>query len=288
MPEVLVTCVNYHNERETEAFIGKLGEQRIPGTLSTVVVNCNEAGDPDLSFIAGVPGVEVASPGRNLGYFGGAAYGLRRYLEDNPLPDWVVVSNTDIAFPDRDFFGRLLALYPEGAGVVAPSIHSNLSSRDQNPYMARRPPAARMHFYKWIFRFYPVYTAYHALSLARGKLLSVVPGVTSGNAPGDAGAAGGPRSSPRSIYAPHGSFVLFHRRYFEAGGNLDHGAFLFGEEVFVAETARRLGLPVEYDPRLALLHREHATTGLFKNRKVARFQWEASAYCAEEFFSSGR
>ena len=284
MPEVLVTCVNYHNERETEAFVRKLQEQLVPGSLSAVVVNSNEAGNPELSSIAGVPGVKVFDPGRNLGYFGGAAYGLRRYLEENSLPEWVVVSNTDISFPDREFFGRLFALHPQGAGVIAPSIYSGLSGRDQNPYMARRPPAARMHFYKWAFRFYPVYTAYHALSLARRKLYSVIPASSAGSAPVKTEPAG----EPRGIYAPHGSFILFHRRYFQAGGSLDHGAFLFGEEVFVAETARRLGLSVEYDPRLSVEHREHATTGLFKNRKVARFQWEASAYCAEEFFSGRR
>lgn len=281
MPDFLVTCVNYHSERDTEAFTRELHGQRVPGSLSTVVVNCNEGGLPGLSSIARVSGVEVLNPGRNLGYFGGAAYGLGRYLEDNPLPDWVVVSNTDIAFPGRDFFGRLSALYPQGAGVVAPAIRSDLSGRDQNPYMARRPTAARMRFYERIFRFYPVYTAYHALALARKKLSRPVSG--------SAGPVVEPQHrSPRSIYAPHGSFILFHRRYFEAGGSLDHGAFLFGEEVFVAETARRLGLSVGYDPRLAVVHREHATTGLFKSRKVARFQWEASRYCAGEFFRDDR
>lgn len=43
----------------------------------------------------------------------------------------------------------------------------------------------------------------------------------------------------KSIYAPFGAFIVFHRQYFESGGHLSYGSFLFGEEIFITETARR-------------------------------------------------
>jgi GT2 family glycosyltransferase len=89
---------------------------------------------------------------------------------------------------------------------------------------------------------------------------------------------------PRTIYAPHCSFVIFNRKYFETGGTLKHGAFLFGEEIFVAETVRNLGFRIIYDPRFFVLHREHATTSILKGRKMLVYLREANDYCVNQFF----
>src|SRR2546428_801272 len=35
---------------------------------------------------------------KNLGYFGGADFGLRKYLSENNIPKWIIVSNVDIVF----------------------------------------------------------------------------------------------------------------------------------------------------------------------------------------------
>src|SRR6185437_3069774 len=63
------------------------------------------------------------------------------------------------------------------------------------------------------------------------------------------------------IYAPHGSLIIFSRRFFEAGGYLDKDLFLYGEEISVAEMCRSLSLPVLYEPRLRVVHNEHQSTG---------------------------
>ena len=137
-----------------------------------------------------------------------------------------------------------------------------------------------MHFYKWVFRFYLVYLAYQLLALTKQNLRDIISQINKTSNAADSIDL----RSPHEIYAPHGCFIIFHRSYFDAGGSLDHGAFLFGEEVFVAETARRLGVKVSHDPRLGVIHHEHMTTGRFKNRRLARYSWEASKFCADEFF----
>jgi GT2 family glycosyltransferase len=88
----------------------------------------------------------------------------------------------------------------------------------------------------------------------------------------------------RTIYAPQGSCLVFSRRYFEQGGSLEYPAFLFGEEIFVAETVLRLGLQVVYDPRLRVWHDEHASTGRLRSRKLARYVGQSAAYLADTFF----
>src|SRR5262249_2176510 len=91
-------------------------------------------------------------------------------------------------------------------------------------------------------------------------------------------------TGPVPIYAPHGSFIAFRRTYFERGGSLNHPVFLFGEEIFVAETARRLGLTISYDRRLEVIHREHKSTGYFPSPRISAYSSQAATYCADQYF----
>lgn len=288
---ILTVCVNYRNDEETASFVRQLLAQRGGFDQSVIVVDNSETplvGGPLHSLGNEYRNTRLYIPTKNLGYYGGAALGLREYIKICQLPAWIIVCNTDIEMQPA-FLSAFCDLYPADHhashhAIIAPSIYSTLSGMDQNPYMQRRPSAARMHFYKWIFRYYHTFSAYQTLALAKQKVVAAVHRRKS-MAADNQGVKMAFQPGPRPIYAPHGSFVVFHRSYFEAGGSLDHGAFLFGEEVFVAETARRLGLTVTYDPRLLVLHREHAATAVLKDRQRFLYVREASGYCADEFFS---
>lgn len=285
-PLILTICVNYNNDKETQQFVSELLAQKGDFSQRVIIVDNSESPSFDsllYNLFQSDSRVLIINSGRNLGYYGGAALGLREYIKEFPLPDWVIVCNTDIDLIQPDFLLKLCNFYAVNPpAVIAPSVYSTLSKVNQNPHMQHRPNAACMHFYKWIFRYHPTFVAYQTLALAKQKLLAVIH--KNSVVADDEEVEKVVQSGPRAIYAPHGSFIVFHRSYFEAGGSLDHGAFLFGEEVFVAETVRRLGLAVTYDPRLFVLHREHAATGVLKNRKKFLYVREASAYCADKFF----
>lgn len=285
-PSILTICVNYKNDKETQQFVSELLAQKGDFSQKVIIVDNSELpslDSPLYSLFESDSRVLIINSGKNLGYFGGAALGLRESIKEFPLPDWVIVCNTDIDLIQPDFLSKLCKFYAvDPPAVIAPSVYSTLSKVNQNPNMQHRPNAARMHFYKWVSRYHPTFVAYQTLALVKQKLLAVThknPVFTDGEAVEKMR-----QPAPSAIYAPHGSFIVFHRSYFEAGGSLDHGAFLFGEEVFVAETVRRLGLTVTYDPRLVVVHREHAATGVLKNRKRFLYVREASAYCADKFF----
>src|SRR5205823_4228222 len=87
------------------------------------------------------------------------------------------------------------------------------------------------------------------------------------------------------IYAAHGSFLIFSRRYFEAGGFLDGNLFLYGEEISVAEICRSLGLPVIYEPSLCVLHKEHQSTGRVLSRFTYECQKKAMQYVTSRYLS---
>lgn len=82
-------------------------------------------------------------------------------------------------------------------------------------------------------------------------------------------------STARRIYAPHGSFVIFSRSFFQAGGFLDTTVPMFAEEFTIATLAERLSLPIMYHPELKVSHREHSTTGAALTR--AKYDMERMA-----------
>lgn len=281
---IITICVNYHNDKETARFVKDLLAQE--GVFTQMVIVIDNSESPRVSNCLHILSktneqIWLRHPGKNLGYYGGAAWGLREFIKEFPLPDWIIVCNTDIKFLQSNFISNLCAFHSEGSyAVVAPAIISKFSGRDTNPHLRMRPSRIRMHFLKCVFRYYPISMAYNILSLAKDKIrfmlkLGAVQSYANSKQKGPI---------PQQIYAPQGSFVAFNRKYFESGGTLDHGAFLFGEEIFVAETARRLGLTIAYDPRLKIEHREHRTTGLFKSRRLFGFVRDAAEYSAMSYF----
>lgn len=278
MTQFTLICVNYRSEEDTERLVRSFLEQEVAGESDAIVVE-NERGQRGLEGLDGFGArFRMVSPGRNLGYFGALAEALRARIAARGAPDWVILSNADIVIEDRTFLRRLLELHGEDPpAVVAPAVISALHGHDQNPHFATRPSGLRMRFYKAVFGRYWLNVAYQALSVVGARLGG------RGARAARRRAASKPGATP--IYAPHGAFMIVHRGYFDAGGDLNHGAFLFGEEIYVAETARRLGLRVVHDPRLEVIHREHTTMGSFRNPVIARHRGEAAAYLADRFFS---
>jgi GT2 family glycosyltransferase len=97
----------------------------------------------------------------------------------------------------------------------------------------------------------------------------------------------GPATGACDIYAPHGSFVVLSREFFDRGGRIDYGAFLFGEEIHIAEQARSLALRVRYRPELRVFHEEHASVGHYQSRQMVEHARAAAVYCFDRYFRRG-
>lgn len=274
---VLVICVNYHNEEETCAFVKQVLKQKESIPVNVVIANNNEGNGKDYILETCAKAndrVALLNTGKNLGYFGAANQVLSKYCQESPLPEWVIVSNTDIYFEDDEFFVMLIEVsknYP--LEIIAPSIISLKTSLNQNPHVRKRPSRFRMHSYKWIFKNTHVANGYDNLGLIKVMIKRVLHLFSKSASHAD---------KPLSIYAPQGSFIIFNRKYFECGGDFDYGAVLMGEEVFVAETALRLGLKVSFIPQLRVIHKEHSTTWVL--RKNRELQYLSAKYCADKYF----
>jgi len=214
----------------------------------------------------------VTAPG-NLGYFGGMRYGIDLDWARDYRADWTVISNVDVLFDPDGIANALREQNPSEIACVAPSIVSELTGVNLNPHMVKRPKAWRMRLYKWIFHSYWGLVGYTRISdLMRRR---------------DGGKRPESGASPVAthIYAPHGSFMIMGRGFFERGGTLAHAPFLFGEEITIAEQARRLKMPVVYLPAAKVRHAEHVSTSRLPSRVHHRFVRDSVRFIADTYFS---
>jgi GT2 family glycosyltransferase len=273
---VLIITVTFQNADCTRQFLESVSRLEEFASCRILIVD-NNSDDGSLPTIrpaiSAYENVELAASQQNRGYFGGAKWALDQYLTRHTAPDWVIVCNNDIDFHDRQFLVKLLRIDPTTVGMIAPEIVSRLTGYDANPGIRNRPSAFRM------LRYRAWYSSYHAMWVKQW-LWPVVRRVRRRfQSQGQASA----NSTPAEIYAPHGSFMIFSRRFFECGGFLDDGSFLYCEELLVAEMCRRLGLPIVHQTALRVWHEEGQTLGRMLTRKTFRHQKDGFLYALTRY-----
>jgi len=280
----LLVAVNYNTDGHASRLAASLSKYS-PSELAVVLVDNSDRADSS-AFFAEVRArnahVECVKAPLNLGYFGGARLGYEHYLSGHEHPEWVLISNVDLQFEDPGFFTALRELdkVPD-IGVAAPCIWSRRWKLDINPKIVSRPTRRRMKFYKWIFARFYLHNAYELMSYMKRLAKRVL---RKRNTAADAATHEGSSGYAR-IYAPHGSCIALNQKFFLRGGRLDYPVFLFGEEIFVAETARRLGLAVVHYPRCRVLDEEHASTGILRSRRIVRLMSESTDYLLHTHFA---
>lgn len=258
----------YHDAPRVRAFAGHLRRLALPRDVELHVLVADNGLGPRAPRVRGA---EVfASPG-NLGYLGGCVHALESWrTTGQAYPEWVCVSNSDLELAD-DFLLRLAGEeWPEDGGIAAPDVRL-LNGVPQNPLLWRRPARAMM-------------LAYAVLARSRIFALSFEAAVRARHAwRGVLGAESRPVNA--AVYAPHGSIVAIHRRFFERGAELRYHAMMFGEEIHLAEQARRAGLQVLLRNDLQVVHDQHGTLRHVRHAQRHRWLAESAAVLWRDYFA---
>lgn len=206
--------------------------------------------NPELA--SGKIDLTIMKPGRNPGYLGGCHLALEHFRKSRPevRPDWLIICNTDLVFEPGFFSSLTKADPPPNTGMLAPDLRLP-DGRAQNPFLLRRPSRTRLRFYAGLTRFPRLYALWSVAAKWRGGLKRSQESWTwSSSDP----------AGPKPVYAAHGALMLLHRTFFEKGGTLQSDAFLYHEELFLADQMSTLGLQVLFMPELRATHHQHAVT----------------------------
>lgn len=277
-PAALIITVNFRHNKCTLKFLESASRLDGFNRCNLIVVD-NNSGDGSVDQIrqavAGFHNLELLVSSQNRGYFGGAKWALGEYLLHHPLPDWVIVCNNDVVWNERTFLTRLLSKNQQIEPIIAPAIISGLTGLDANPMIRTRPGWMRIVRYRILLSSYFLARLTQWLApLIRQVRAALIP-----TPPAPAGHG-------RAIYAPHGAVFVLGRRFFEAGGFIDDGSFLFGEELRVAEMCRNFGLPIVYAPDLKVWHEENQTLGRSLTRETYLHQKNGFEYALKCYKAS--
>lgn len=205
--------------------------------------------------------IEVADNGQdNKGYLGGA---LPIYNAKAQGYDYVSISNVDLELAE-DFFEQLVAVDTTNVGWIAPDIYTDKINRHENPYMITRP--TKLNFFIWntIYSCTWLYRLYHRLYLIKNKQQKVYTACT--------------------IYAGHGSFMLFTHNFIAKNPELSFPGFMYGEEIYMAERVRAAQLTVQYQPTLRIANVGNISTGLVNQAQKSAWSKESLNAIKKIFF----
>lgn len=271
--KTLINVVNYKSPNECIEFINCVLSCADSSFIKiNIVDNSNCFNKIKTNFSQNV---EIIYPHKNLGYLGGANFGLEKFKDENHvIPDWVIVSNSDILIKDKNFFQKLHKREHEpDLAILAPQITSTLFGKNQNPHLIERPRARKVAFHRYVYSFYPLLWFYHVCYWAYNFLKRHLGYRPKQSLPEDG-----------KIYAAHGAFMILTREFFQRGGSLNYPCFIYGEEYFLSETSRAHNLYVKYDNEIQVFHKEHVSTGTIPNRLIGGYLKESITYIYHNFF----
>ena len=205
--------------------------------------------------------IEVADNGTdNKGYLGGA---LPIYNAKAQGYDFVSISNVDLLVAE-DFFEQLLAIDTQGIGWIAPDIYTDKIDRHENPYRLSRPTKRNFFIWNMIYSSTFIYRLYYRLYLIKSRQTKVYQACT--------------------IYAGHGSFMLFTNAFVTHHHDLAFPGFMYGEEIYFAELVRAAQLTVQYLPTLRISNVGNISTGLVNQAQKSAWSKTSLNAIKELFF----
>lgn len=203
--------------------------------------------------------------GKNIGYFGGVQFIIKKAKIELKEYDYIIVSNVDLKLSENFFVQLSSYKFEDRIGCVAPSIYSLKEKRDRNPKLITRPSKKKLVFQKLLYK-YPI------LDMLYVKLLYSKRRKKFQN------------HSEGFIYAAHGSFFIFTNQFSDFLQKMKYPCFLFGEEIYLAENLSKLTLSTYYQPNIRVYDLDHVSTGKMKSRLYYRLNYLSIVMLLKEFY----
>lgn len=266
MTRLLWIAVAYGNRNEVAQFVD--GVAPIGGELYGWAI-CDNSAEPVPALNVSTSHVFVSRPD-NPGYLEGALVCIDEWrARYGTLPEWVVLTNTDMKLVSGDPLDALKKFDPTVPIVLAPRITEGPTSIEKNPHVLVSRPRWRMRVNRWAAATTGLAWLYLVASRARLALNGRRRRRTVRNGrPSDADPA-------TLMFAPYGAMIFFSRAFLELNA-IPRNVPLMTEEYFIGEASRAAGAPVVYVPEIHAHHAAHQTTG-------AKVSWQRARAISRGF-----
>lgn len=272
MNNITVIIINYKNEEEVLDYAKMLSKQTASNKINIIIVNNKKSDNCYIDLKSEIKKINISidlfEPKENLGYLNGTIYGYNEFTYNkNIIPDWVVISNTDIEINDKQFFEKFLSKnYDGNIWCVAPSVYAPNSNSFQNPQYIKRCSLHKINRLIFINKVPFISYIYWKLAEIKAKIKK------------------SKKQESQYIYSAHGCFFALKNEFIEKIKNNSYGGFLYSEEAYIAENILMNRKKCFYDARLEVIHNENSVTGLLGMKKKSKYIVNSLKYIREEFY----
>lgn len=274
MNKIVNTIIFYDNYDEVTTYLNVLS--KMDGiTYLDVVIVFNKVKDDDENRLKNYASdlkisVYFFNPSKNLGYLNGMLFGYQQYklvVGDNYQTDYIIMSNTDINYPSKNFFSLLKSnQYDDNTWCIGPSIFVPLRRSYDNPVLVDRRPLKQINRLLRIFKNPKIGSLY--IKIAGFKELIYKKD----------------KHFSRFVYEVHGCYFILKPNAIDAFKKRPFLPFMYSEESYIAEICYKNQKKIFYDTNLEVIHNEHAVTDTLKRTKIASYIYESMKYIKNEFY----
>ncbi|MFR9534688.1 MAG: hypothetical protein SNG49_07595 [Rikenellaceae bacterium] len=269
--KVIIICVNYNTYHELDGYLLSISNaaKEVKGLVEvTVAVADNTPAELRKSFSVDYPHVIVLPYilERNDGYLGSAEVVMSDLRKSGRLAeyDYCVVSNVDLQL-SKNFFQELHSTQiDENIGWIAPEIYTQQLNRYENPFMTSRPSLKKMNYWITLYK-YPI------LFFIQSKLAKLA-------------ARKSTSTTQSTIYAGHGSIMIFSKSFITHYAEGNFPSFMYGEEIYFAELVLQNGLMARYQPNIVVYNRGGVSTNLLGVKRKAKMNYDSLTALKKRFF----
>lgn len=267
----LIICVNYNTYSNLEDYLQSIdasSEQTKKLVLDVCVVDNTVENYKEITYTPQNFNLRVFPFYTNYGYFGGAIKCIEEIGENSMKEyDYVIISNVDVSLTSS-FFNDLGAIKQDNYGWIAPKIIRKYDNSNENPFMPERPSKKKIQLLCFIYKHPTIFKLMNWYSLMKHK-----------KRPASA------VEKPRIIYAGMGSIFILTKKFFEHNYPLRFPAFMYGEEIHIAELVRKSGLLTYYDPSVLVWDVCGVSTGKLNIKKKCSMMYEGIHSMLVEHFN---
>lgn len=271
--KIVNTVICYNNPDEVVSYAQKFSELEDSNNACLIItINLLEEGKY-IEFENRIKEVKleciICKPDRNLGYMNGMLFGYECYKSktNNHTPEYLIMSNTDIDYPDSKLLKKLLEQeYDDDVWVIGPAVFVPKRRSYDNPIADHRRSVSEINLLIKKFGTPIINELYIIASLLKGRLVRK-----------DIG-------NSRKVYEVHGCYFIVKGCMSDVLLESPFGAILYSEETYVAETAFRHNKIEYYDTSLVINHIEHTVTSKIKAKKIAKYLYDSMKIIKRDYY----
>lgn len=272
MKKILIAIINYKCEQEVLDYAINLSNQFCVGDIVLAIANNLSSTVSSIDLKYELTKIQIDSiiyePKSNLGYLNGVFFAFDAFKEKQGyLPDWLIVSNTDIIIEDAHFYEKFLsAKYDNDTWCIAPSVLSGDRTTYGNPHYKERIPLKKVNRVIKIFKNNLLASIYMKLAGLKSSTQK------------------SQKQESQFVYSSHGCYFILRKEFYEYLNGEKYGAFLYSEESYIAEQILKAEKKEFYDSNLELIHNENLSTGKMKKKNKYNNIAQSMQYIKDKFY----